>query len=71
MCRCAAIGCKRKVRATPFDVVPKAGLAQHLCYRHGWWYACSNQSEYVHTCLVAFPPWSAADIAVWLAWCGI
>lgn len=69
--KCAAIGCKRKVRVTPFDEPPKNAPAQHhLCYKHGWWYAYTHQATYAHTCATVFPLWSAGDIAVWLEWWG-
>lgn len=71
MCRCAARGCKRRVRKPAFDVPREQQPPQHLCYPHSWWYANSHQSEYVHMSNAGFPVWSAGDIATWLSWIGL
>lgn len=66
--QCAAINCKRHVRDCP---LPGTNVKQHLCYRHGWWYASTHQDEYLNFSNVKFPVWTAPDIAIWLTSCGI
>jgi hypothetical protein len=71
MCRCAARGCKRKVYMAGNGTHGGMKAVPGLCYRHGWWYSCSGQSDYGFRCAIQFPVFSVEDIFIWLEWVGL